>query len=140
MTKMSQTEKQDFLSQPHIGVLALNNPGQGPLTTPLWYDYDLGGDVSFIIAANSRKARLITIGERVSLVVQQEQLPYSYVSVEGAVTSIDATTEDALLAMAIRYLGAEQGQRYAEASDTGAQISVRMRPENWLAVDYGKQQ
>ncbi len=36
MTKMSQTEKQDFLSQPYIGVLALNNPGQGPLTTPLW--------------------------------------------------------------------------------------------------------
>ena len=107
MTQMSQTEKQDFLSQPHIGVLALNNPGQGPLTTPLWYDYDLGGDVSFIIAADSRKARLITIGERVSLVVQQEQLPYSYVSVEGAVTSIDATTEDSLLAMATRYLGAE---------------------------------
>ncbi|MEC7995844.1 MAG: hypothetical protein VX187_09710 [Pseudomonadota bacterium] len=55
-------------------------------------------------------------------------------------TSIDATTEDALLAMATRYLGAEQGQRYADASDIGAQISVRMRPENWLAVDYGKQQ
>ena len=114
-------------------------PWPGPVNTPLWYDYDLGGDVSFIIAAKSRKARLITIGERVSLVVQQEQHPYSYVSVEGVVTSIDATTEDALLAMATRYLGAEQGQRYADASDIGAQISVRMRPENWLTVDYGKQ-
>ena len=53
MTKMSH-EKQDFLRQPYIGVPALKQSCQGPLTTPLWYDHDLGGDVSFI-AADPRK-------------------------------------------------------------------------------------
>ena len=98
--EMSQTEKQDFLSQPHIGVLALNNPGQGPLTTPLGTT-TIWAATSFISPQTSRKARLITIGERVSLVVQQEQLPTQRQR-RGCVTSIDATTEDALLAMATR--------------------------------------
>lgn len=138
MTQMSQTEKQDFLSQPHIGVLALNNPDQGPLTTPLWYDYQVGGEVTFIIGANSRKAQLISAGARISLVAQEEKLPYSYVSVEGVVTAVEPATHEALLAMATRYLGEEQGQKYTDASNIGSEIIVHMSPENWLAVDYGK--
>ena len=138
MTRMSHAEKQNFFSQPHIGVLALNNPGQGPLTTPLWYDYTAGGEVSFIIAANSRKAQLLQTGARLSLVAQEEKLPYSYVSIEGPVTAIDAATQDSLLAMAKRYLGNEQGRKYADASNVADQIRVRVAPEKWLAVDYSK--
>jgi hypothetical protein len=115
MTQMSQAEKQNFLSQPHIGVLALNNPGQGPLTTPL-----------------------LQTGARLSLVAQEEKLPYSYVSIEGPVTAIEAATQDSLLAMAKRYLGNEQGQKYADASNVADQIRVLVAPEKWLAVDYSK--
>ena len=53
-------------------------------------------------------------------------------------TAIDAATQDSLLAMAKRYLGEEQGQKYAEASNVAGQIRVRVAPENWLAVDYSK--
>lgn len=138
MTQMSQIEKQNFLSQPHIGVLALNNPGQGPLTTPLWYTYSAAGEISFIIAGNSRKAQLLQVGARASLMAQEEKLPYSYVSVEGSVTAIEPATFDDLLAMAQRYLGAEQGQQYADASNLAEQVRVRLAPEHWLAVDYAK--
>ena len=138
MTQMGQAEKQDFLSKPHIGVLALNNPGHGPLTTPLWYDYSAGGEVSFIIGANSRKAQLLQVGARISLVAQEEKLPYSYVSIEGPVTAIEAATKESLLAMAQRYLGDEQGHKYAEASNVANEIRVRIAPEKWLAVDYSK--
>jgi hypothetical protein len=40
--------------------------------------------------------------------------------------------------MAQRYLGDTKGKQYADASDIGAQIAVRMSPERWLAADYGK--
>ena len=94
VTQMSQAEKQDFLSKPHIGVLALNNPGHGPLTTPLWYDYSAGGEVSFIIGAIRTKAQLLQVGAQISLVAQEEKLPYSYVSIEGPVTAIEAAPKN----------------------------------------------
>jgi hypothetical protein len=45
--------------------------------------------------------------------------------------------------MARRYLGAELGDRYVEATsaerDAGGSIVVRVRPARWLSVDYKKQ-
>ena len=42
--------------------------------------------------------------------------------------------------MAHRYLGAEFGDRYIEATagQTPDSVVVRMRPERWLSVDYSK--
>ena len=41
--------------------------------------------------------------------------------------------------MAHRYLGQKLGDQYTDAgSDTEASVIVRVRPERWLAVDYGK--
>jgi hypothetical protein len=45
--------------------------------------------------------------------------------------------------MARRYLGAELGDRYVEATaaerEAGGSVVVRVRPERWLTVDYRKQ-
>jgi hypothetical protein len=45
--------------------------------------------------------------------------------------------------MARRYLGAELGDRYVEATsadrEAAASVLVRVRPERWLTVDYRKQ-
>ena len=44
-----------------------------------------------------------------------------------------------LLAMAIRYLGEEQGRSYAEGSPTDeGSIVVSIKPETWYTVDYSK--
>jgi hypothetical protein len=138
MTKMTQDEKEAYLSEVRIGVLAINDAGSGPLTAPLWYDYRPGGEIFMIVAADSRKGKLLAVGQRVSLVVQSEALPYSYVSVEGPVTSVSPVTFDELLSMAYRYLGEKQGRQYAQAAGIEKEIGVRVRPERWLAVDYAK--
>ena len=57
MTRMSQSEKERFLSDLHIGVLAINEERSGPLTTPLWYDYSPGGEVLFIVARGVKKKK-----------------------------------------------------------------------------------
>jgi hypothetical protein len=138
MTKMIQDEKEAYLSEVRIGVLAINDAGSGPLTAPLWYDYRPGGEIFMIVAADSRKGKLLAVGQRVGLVAQSEALPYSYVSVEGPVTSVSPVTFDELLSMAYRYLGEKQGRQYAQAAGIEKEIGVRVRPERWLAVDYAK--
>ena len=138
MTKMQQDEKEAFLAGLHVGVLGLNDPGAGPLTVPIWYDYTPGQRLWVLTGENSRKAKLIEEGTRVSLAAQSEALPYKYVSVEGVIEEITPTTTQELLAMAIRYLGEEQGKAYAASSSADGQMTVWIRPQRWLAVDYAK--
>jgi PPOX class probable F420-dependent enzyme len=135
---MTSAEKQTFLADLHVGVMSLNDPDSGPLTVPIWYDYTPGGDLWVITGRESRKGKLLSEGTRVSLAAQTEDAPYRYVSVEGPVTGIAPTQADTLLSMAIRYLGDAQGTAYAEASPLDGQITVRIQPERWLAVDYSK--
>ena len=138
MTSMTQAEKQAFLADVHVGVLALNDGDRGPLMVPMWYDYEPGGELWFLTGSQTRKGRIIQVGTRVSLVAQTEDAPYQYVSVEGPVTAISpADPELEGLPMAVRYLGPEKGKQYFDSmSDWG--VTVRVRPERWLAVDYSK--
>ena len=116
---MTTEEKQAFLADVHVGVLALNEPGRGPLTVPVWYDYEPGGDLWFVTGKDSRKGRLMEPGKRISLCAQTEEAPYSYVMVEGAVTAIDAP-EGELEPMAARRssfaCGRSAGSRWTTAS------------------------
>lgn len=141
MTQMSQAEKMAFLADLHVGVLGLNEHGpedRGPLTVPIWYDYQPDGELWIITGRTSRKGKLLELGTRLSLAAQTENAPYCYVSVEGVVTSIEATDAETLLAMAVRYLGEEQGAAYAAGSNLDGQITVRIQPQRWLAVDYSR--
>ena len=109
---------------------------------PIWYDYEPGGEVWMITGRGSRKGKLISSGTRLSLCAQTEQAPYRYVSVEGPVVELEPTDlEKHMRPMARRYLGAEGGDQYIEATSAdrdGSSIVVRMRPERWLTVDYAK--
>ena len=136
--QMTQAEREAFLAEPHIGVIALNEPDRGPLAAPIWYGYEPGGELTVLISPQSRKGRLLSEGDRLSLVAQQENLPYRYVSVEGVVASIAPSSAGELLDMAIRYLGEEQGQAYAAANAGGENVTVSVRIERWLSIDYGK--
>ena len=135
--RMTEAERESFLAGLHVGVLAIPTDG-APLTAPIWYHYEPGGDVRVLIGPDSRKGRLLAEGGRVTLVAQQEAVPYSYVSVEGTVTAIASATEDDTLQMAVRYLGEEMGRGYAEANAQGESLRVTIRPDRWLTVDYAK--
>jgi len=138
LTSMTNSEKQTFLAGLHVGVIGINDPGHGPLTVPIWYDYSPGGQLWLITGAQSRKGRLLEVGSRISLAAQTEDPPYRYVSVEGPVVAVEPTDAATLLAMAQRYLGDEMGAAYAESNDLEGQVTVRIEPQRWLTVDYGK--
>ena len=140
-TRMTDAERDAFLADVHVGVLSMNEPDRGPLTAPIWYAYEPGGEVILMTGPNSRKGRLLAVGTRVSLCAQTEAPPYAYVTVEGPVTAIEPPDADVdMRPMAIRYLGPELGAQYAAAMALAEDdsVMVRIRPEHWLTVDYAK--
>ena len=137
MTTMSQAEKQEYLAGLHVGIISISRDGMGPLTVPIWYDYEPGGELWFITESSSRKGRLLSEGTRISLCAQSEDPPYKYVSIEGAITSISPASGETL-PMAVRYLGDEMGKAYYEQTGGEGGVVVRVTPERWLAVDDGK--
>ena len=110
---MSVEERQAFLADLHVGIVSIARKHKGPLAVPIWYDYEPGGEVWMITNESSIKGKLLGNASRISLCVQTEAAPYSYVSVEGPFT-VSATEEGQLLQMAIRYLGEVGGKAYAE--------------------------
>ncbi|HIG48393.1 MAG TPA: hypothetical protein EYQ20_18910 [candidate division Zixibacteria bacterium] len=81
----------------------------------------------------------MTMGARISMVVQTETAPYRYVSVEGPIVAREpAQTERDILPMAKRYLGSEMGTAYAAGSSADGSVLIKMKPEKWLSVDYNK--
>jgi nitroimidazol reductase NimA-like FMN-containing flavoprotein (pyridoxamine 5'-phosphate oxidase superfamily) len=141
---MSRREREAFLAGVHVGVISIAEEGRGPLTVPIWYSYEPGGELRIVTERSSRKGALLERHRRFSLCAQTETPPYKYVSVEGPVVAIErADLEKDLRPLARRYLGRELGDRYIEAAAGEAgraqTVLVRMRPERWLTVDYGKE-
>jgi PPOX class probable F420-dependent enzyme len=138
--KMTKEEREAFLAELHVGIIGINDQKRGPLMVPIWYSYTPGGEIKFVTEKNSRKAQLLRAEMRFSLCVQKEETPYQYVSVEGQVTSIeDANHQRDLLPLSVRYLGKEEGEKYAEETQDDDEIVIHMKPEKWSTADYGKE-
>ena len=95
------------------------------------------GTVNVSTGKDTRKARAIRSAGRFSLCAQDERPPYKYVTVEGPATSQDATDAERL-ELARRYLGAEGGDAFLAANPSDNQVMIRMTPQHWLSVDYGR--
>ena len=133
---MTKAEREAFLADVHIGVLAVDNPGQGPHALPIWYQY-LDGEILIRVDDASVKAKLVRAAGRATLTVQTETAPYQYVSVEGPARVERRDLDD--LAMATRYLGPELGPWYAENNPPGdSGVVVVLTPERWRTYDFGK--
>ena len=141
---MTKHEREAFLAEVHVGIISISEEGRGPLTVPIWYAYDAGGDLRIMTGRESRKGRLLARAGRFSLCVQTETPPYKYVSVEGAIVSTEAADiERDLRPLARRYLGEKMGDRYIEETRNlpthSDNVLIRMRPERWLTTDYSKE-
>lgn len=135
---MSLSERQQFLADVHVAIVSIPRSTKGPLTVPIWYDYEPGGEPWMITNRDSIKGKLLSRTQRISLCVQSETAPYQYVSIEGPFT-VTQLIDGQLLSMAVRYLGEEQGRSYAEgATNSEASIVVSIKPETWYTVDYSK--
>lgn len=137
-TSMSTSEREAFLADLHIGVIAVDRDGRAPLAVPIWYSYEPGGDVWVWTEIGTVKEKLIRASGRYSLVAQNENPPYKYVSVEGPAEFQEAPTLDEVRPLVRRYLPEDEAEQFLEQAYNDKGVIIRMRPEHWLTVDYSK--
>lgn len=138
---MTREERTAFLAGVHVGVLTIDEPGRGPLSVPVWYLYEPGGDIVFVTRPEARKARLLVVGARVAFLVQSEELPPKYVTIQGRVVSAaPADIARDVKPVVRKYLGAEVGDAYVDSTrpDGTNEIAVRIRPGRWYSRDFGR--
>lgn len=132
--KIPAAERDAFLAGVHVAILAVDEPGRGPLALPVCYRY-ADGVVEMGMDGGSRKAELLRAAGRATVTVQDETPPYRYVSVEGPVEVV--SEERDVLGVASRYLGPELGAWYAEQNpSTPSTVVVRLTPEHWRTQDF----
>jgi len=138
---MSRAEREQFLAQPHVGVLGVIDGG-APLTVPIWYGYLPGGPVTVITGRTSRKVQAIRAVNWLSVCVQYEAWPYQYVTASGPAAITGPASHADQLTMAVRYLGQEGAKEYmasvTASGEADEQIMVEMTPQTWLSADYRK--
>ncbi|MCW5892745.1 MAG: pyridoxamine 5'-phosphate oxidase family protein [bacterium] len=139
---MTRAEREAFLAATRVAVVSIVDPGNGPLTVPVWYAYEPGGVVRLVTGTRSRKAALLRAAGRMGLCVQDETPPYRYVSIEGPVRLVEVDFGRDVEAVALRYLGPEMGRRYVQMTEAERaaepNVLVELTPERWRTVDYRK--
>ncbi|GEC06595.1 pyridoxamine 5'-phosphate oxidase [Streptomyces spinoverrucosus] len=137
---LTREEREQFLAEPHIAALAVAaEEGRAPLSVPIWYQYEPGGDAWILTGLDSRKHRLISAAGRFTLMVDRVDPTIRYVSVEGPVVDTVPFTVEQLREISARYLPAEKVEEYVEFSlkNHGEMVVIRMRPERWVSSDLG---
>jgi hypothetical protein len=137
---LSREEREQFLAEPHIAALSVNaGDGRGPLTVPIWYQYEPGGDPWLLTGLGSRKHRLIESAGQFTLMAERLDPTVRYVAVDGAVGSIEPGTDEQLVEMTKRYLPPEKVDGYLEVArrEHGESVAIRLTPKHWLSADLG---
>lgn len=136
---MTDRERDAFLAERRVGVLAVQRRGAGPLLAPIWYLYEPGGPFRIYMGGSTAKAHRLRSEGRASICVQAEDRPYRYVTAEGPVTIslLGEATHEAIRTMASRYLGDTAGARYADAFATPDEVVVTLQPQRWRSETLG---
>jgi PPOX class probable F420-dependent enzyme len=134
---MSVARQREFLNEgTRTGVLVTLRASGRPHAVPVWYALD-GDDIVLFTGADSVKGKAMRANPQVSLVVDDDQPPYSFVSVEGTASLSDDPVELRRCATIIseRYLPPEQAAQFVEYSAATGNILVRIKATHVIAQD-----
>lgn len=137
---LSVAEREQFLAEPHVAALSVSaGNDRGPLTVPIWYQYAPGAQAWVLTSANSRKATLIEVAGRFSLMVDRTEPTVRYVCVEGPVTSTLPATAEQLEEISRRYLSPEGAEAFVHSAhaELNDYIVIHLHPQRWLSADLG---
>ena len=132
---MSDTQRDAFLDEVRVAVLVIERADKGPLCAPVWYRYT-DGAFQISMENDSAKAVLLRRAGRAGVCVQDESMPYRYVTAEGPVQVKVISGEvrhELVREMASRYLGDELGLQYADGypPELEGGVLVTLRPRRW---------
>jgi PPOX class probable F420-dependent enzyme len=123
----------DLVELPLVATLATYGRDGSVLLSPVWHEWRDGG---FNVATGSAgvKARHLRRDPRASIVVYEHEPPYRGVEVRGRGQLVSERAQEAVLRIAIRYLGESAGTAYAERATDD--VLVRIEPGELRAWDF----
>ena len=129
---MSEAEVRSFLTAlpARTGKLATVRANGRPHIAPVWYDVDDDGSLVFNTGESTVKGRNIRREPRVSLCVDDDRPPFSFVVVEGVAEISEDLDEVRRWASRLggRYMGAERAEEYGSRNGVAGELVVRVRP------------
>jgi PPOX class probable F420-dependent enzyme len=134
VTYRTVDELGDLPDQPILAVLATRRDDDSVLLSPVWFLWRDGGfDVG--VPAGDPKLRHLARDPRVTIVVAENGGIGRGLEVTG--TAAVAPDDSRVLgrALAIKYLGEEEGSRYADALGAGLHVRIEGRIRAW---DYAE--
>lgn len=145
MTNMNQNEIYNFLTSGTMTAKISSASLRGkPHIAPVWFVVDgkSNQDVSNIIIvfttwSKSLKARNLLLNPQVSLCVDDQTPPYSFVIVNGIADIDQSPDEKELLKYTTRiaecYMGKENAERYGKRNAVPGEFIVKIRPTKIIA-------
>jgi len=140
MAAMTDAERAEFLAQPVIGRLGCLDDDGYPYVVPVWFAYADGG-FYLVPRARSEWARYLAQDGRVSLCIDDAELPYRRVLVKGRADVIETPNVGGQWVaigtrMARNYRGAE-GLAYMERTKDEPRWLFFVRPEQMTSTNGG---
>ena len=128
---MTAAEARAFLEEPvRPAMLATVRPDGRPHLAPIWIDLDDDGCVVFTTGADTVKGRAVRAEPRVAICVDDDQLPFSYVLIEG--TAQVSTDMEEMLVWATRiggrYMGADRAEEFGRRNAVETELLVMVTP------------
>ena len=111
MAEMSVAERDAFLREARIGVLATLDANGGPVAIPIWYEWDGARARMFTSVRSPKLARLRRDGRACLTVAEPVGVPEAWVAIEGVATIEEGTGFALAQRLAPRYYPAEQAER-----------------------------
>jgi PPOX class probable F420-dependent enzyme len=143
MTEMSKKEIRRFLLQGTLtGKLATVKNDGTPHVVPIWFilnditDNNTSGDIIFTTSSMSVKAKNIQHDNRVSICIDDQTPPFSFVTVYG-IAKIQQYKQNELLKWATkiaeRYMGKKNAESYGKRNSSEGEMLVRIKPKRIVA-------
>ncbi|WP_410589162.1 PPOX class F420-dependent oxidoreductase [Amycolatopsis sp. lyj-23] len=131
MREMSRDEWWQFASEgTRTGMLGLVRKDGSPIVTPIWFLLNEGPDgdeLIFTTGTETLKGKAIARDGRISLAVEDQRPPYSYVQFT-AEARLTHDLDDMLTwatRLGARYMGAERGEEYGKRNAVPEESLVR---------------
>ncbi|GAA4226314.1 PPOX class F420-dependent oxidoreductase [Actinomadura meridiana] len=126
---MTDSEWRAFVSEgTRTGKAGVTRKDGTPHVTPIWFVLD-GDDVLFNTHRDSLKGRVLARDPRVTICVDDQTPPYSYVTLEAKASLIEDPDETRRWATVIggRYMGADRAEEFGARNGVPTEYLVRAR-------------
>ncbi|HEY3184771.1 MAG TPA: TIGR03618 family F420-dependent PPOX class oxidoreductase [Gaiellaceae bacterium] len=130
---LSLSDLGDLLELRLVAVLATYRNDGGVLLSPVWHEWRDGG-FDVVTGRDDVKVEHLRSDPRATILVYEHTSPYRGLELRGRASLVETGAHEAARRLAVRYLGAEQGEAYAAGG--ADDMLIRLEPGRLRAWDF----